>query len=194
MHLLQPLDVVVFQPLKHYHAEALDLIVRDGCTNITKVEFLSVIQEVRRKTFKEETILSAFRKSNLVPYNPLVVLRRIQDRQERALTPPPLPAPELQSSPFGTPVTLRQLNKLASSLQTQAKDVNPELKRTLDKFVRGALTQGTELLHTMCDLKRTKVAEKISRQRRSQKNQQGTHSRACPQDCKAKRGRHVGEG
>ena len=26
-HLLQPLDVVVFQPLKHYHAEALDLIV-----------------------------------------------------------------------------------------------------------------------------------------------------------------------
>ena len=26
-HLLQPLDVVVFQPLKHYYAEALDLIV-----------------------------------------------------------------------------------------------------------------------------------------------------------------------
>ena len=61
---------------------------------------------------------------------------------------------------------------MASSLQTQAKDVNPELKRTLDKFVRGALTQGTELLHTMRDLKRTKVAEEISRQRRSQKNQQ----------------------
>ena len=57
-HLLQPLDVVVFQPLKHYHAEALDLIVRDSCTNITKIEFLAVIQEVRRKTFKKETILS----------------------------------------------------------------------------------------------------------------------------------------
>jgi hypothetical protein len=61
---------------------------------------------------------------------------------------------------------------LASSLQTQAKDVNPELKKTLDKFVRRVLTQGTELLHTMRDLKRTKVAEEISRQRRSQKNQQ----------------------
>jgi hypothetical protein len=173
-HLLQPLDVVVFQPLKHYHAEALDIIVRDGCANITKIEFLSVIQEVRRKAFKEETILSAFRKSGLVPYNPLVVLRRIQERQERALTPPPPPATELHSSPFSTPVTLRQLNKLASSLQTQVKheDVNPELKRTLDRFVRGALTQGTELLHTMRDLKRTKVAEEITRQRRSQKNQQ----------------------
>src|SRR6185312_11618363 len=40
-HLLQPLDVVVFQPLKHYHAKALDLLVRDGLVNITKVEFLS---------------------------------------------------------------------------------------------------------------------------------------------------------
>jgi hypothetical protein len=76
-HLLQPLDIVVFQPLKHYHTEALDLIVRDSCANITKIEFLSVIQEVRRKTFKEETILSAFKKSGLVPYNPLVVLQRI---------------------------------------------------------------------------------------------------------------------
>ncbi|KAJ6436064.1 hypothetical protein O9K51_11412 [Purpureocillium lavendulum] len=44
-HLLQPLDVVVFQPLKHYHAKALDLMVRDGLVNITKVEFLGCIQD-----------------------------------------------------------------------------------------------------------------------------------------------------
>ena len=173
-HLLQPLDVVVFQPLKHYHAEALDLIVQDGCANITKIEFLSVIQEIRRKAFKEETILSAFKKSGLIPYNSLVVLQRIQERQERALTPPPPSAPELQSFPFNTLVTLRQLNKLASNLQTQAKqeNVNLELKRTLDQFVRGALTQGTELLHMIRDLKRTKIAEEVMRQRWSQKNQQ----------------------
>ncbi|KAM4066053.1 DDE superfamily endonuclease [Hirsutella rhossiliensis] len=38
-HALQPLDVVVFQPLKHYHAKALDVMVRDGLVNITKLEF-----------------------------------------------------------------------------------------------------------------------------------------------------------
>ena len=42
-HILQPLDVAVFQPLKHYHGKALDLMVRDGVTNITKLEFLSLI-------------------------------------------------------------------------------------------------------------------------------------------------------
>ena len=57
-HYLQPLDVVVFQPLKHYHAKALDIVVREGCTNITKLEFLDFIQEVRRQAFKTETILS----------------------------------------------------------------------------------------------------------------------------------------
>ncbi|KAJ6437104.1 FAD linked oxidase domain-containingprotein [Purpureocillium lavendulum] len=59
-HLLQPLDVVVFQPLKHYHAKALDLMARDGLINITKIEFLSCIQDVRKEAFKESTIRSAF--------------------------------------------------------------------------------------------------------------------------------------
>ena len=69
---------------------------------------------------------------------------------------------------------MRQLNKLAFNLQTQAKeeDVNPELKRTLDRFVCGALTQGTELLHIMRDLKPTKMAEEVLHQHRSKKNQQ----------------------
>ena len=42
-HLLQPLDEVIFQPLKHYHAKAIDIMVRDGLTNITKTKFLSCI-------------------------------------------------------------------------------------------------------------------------------------------------------
>ena len=55
-HLLQPLDVVVFQPLKHYHAQALDFLVRDGITQITKLEFLGFIQQIRKQAFKKPTI------------------------------------------------------------------------------------------------------------------------------------------
>ena len=74
-HLLQPLDVVVFQPLKHYHAKALDVMVRDGIVNITKIEFLSCIQEVRRQAFKQSKILSAFQKTGIWPFNPHLVLQ-----------------------------------------------------------------------------------------------------------------------
>jgi hypothetical protein len=45
-HLLQLLDVVVFQPLKYYYAKALNIIVRDGLVNITKLEFLSCMEDV----------------------------------------------------------------------------------------------------------------------------------------------------
>ena len=69
-HILQPLDVVVFQPLKHYHAKALDVVVRDGCLQITKSEFLATIELVRRQALKKSTILSAFKRTGIVPWNP----------------------------------------------------------------------------------------------------------------------------
>jgi len=40
-HLLQPLDVVVFQPLKHFHAEAVEQATRTGCSDFNKIEFLA---------------------------------------------------------------------------------------------------------------------------------------------------------
>src|SRR5438270_733991 len=37
-HFLQPLDVVCFQPLKHYHVEAIDRAVRTGDSDFSKYE------------------------------------------------------------------------------------------------------------------------------------------------------------
>jgi hypothetical protein len=58
-HLLQPLNVVVFQPLKHWHSEAVkDAMAQDDET-FSKVEFLNAFNSFRKKTFKKSTILSA---------------------------------------------------------------------------------------------------------------------------------------
>ena len=72
-HLLQPLDVVVFQPLKHYQAKALDELLRDGVIYISKLDFLGYIQKIRRQALKPETIQSAFRQTGIWPLNPLNV-------------------------------------------------------------------------------------------------------------------------
>ena len=42
-HLLQPLDVVCFQPLKHYHAQAVDNVVQTGDAEFTHVKILWLI-------------------------------------------------------------------------------------------------------------------------------------------------------
>jgi len=78
-HPPQSLDVVVFQPSKHYHAEAVDNATRTGCSDFNKFEFLAAITLIRQQAFKPSTIISAFRKTGLIPYNPEIVLERLQE-------------------------------------------------------------------------------------------------------------------
>jgi DDE superfamily endonuclease len=79
-HFLQPLDMVCFQPLKHYHAEAIDTAVRTGDTTFSKIEFLTAFKEFRKQAFKQDTILSAFSKTDIIPHNPSKVLIPLQQR------------------------------------------------------------------------------------------------------------------
>jgi DDE superfamily endonuclease/Tc5 transposase-like DNA-binding protein len=172
-HLLQPLDVVVFQPLKHYHAKALDVMVRDGLVNITKIEFLSCIQQVRIQAFKQSTILSAFRKTGIWPFNPQVVLQILEARQATRTPTPPSSSGALHSSPFATPLTLRQINKVADKLGNvlqEDEELDPEFAYNLGRFIRGSLSLATELVQTKRDLGRTKMAERVAKQRRAMKN------------------------
>ncbi|KJZ68702.1 hypothetical protein HIM_11903 [Hirsutella minnesotensis 3608] len=172
-HLLQPLDVVVFQPLKHYHAKALDLMVRDGLTNITKIEFLSCIQDVRKKAFKESTIRSAFKKIGIWPFYPQPVLDCVRSRMAASKTPTPPPPPGPESSPFNTPLTVRQVHKVAWAIEKGLEDVgnvSPELAHDMSRFIKGSLSNVAELLQTKRDLGRTRYAEKIANRRRAMKN------------------------
>ena len=68
-HLLQPLDVVVFQPLKHWPSHALDTIIRDGVERVGEHEFLTTVEDVRRKTLKPTTISSSFAKTGIWPFD-----------------------------------------------------------------------------------------------------------------------------
>jgi len=73
-HLLQPLDIRVFQPLKHYHKCAVEQATCTGCTNFNKIEFLNAIHSIRVQTFKRSIIIHSFENAGLIPFNPLIVL------------------------------------------------------------------------------------------------------------------------
>ena len=172
-HLLQPLDVVVFQPLKHFHAEAVDQATRTGCSDFNKVEFLSALTSIRLQAFKQTTILSAFRKTGLLPYNPDRVLSLLHEHssppQQRQPTTPP-PAPPLCLT---TPVTLRSLKRHAEYLQN-TDPVSPTFKVNLDRFIKGSLAQAQMGVHASQQLEDTEVAQqaRANRQRRSRRQVQ----------------------
>ena len=73
-YLLQPLNIRVFQPLKHYYKCAVEKATRIGCTNFNKVEFLNAIYSIRVQTFKRSTIIHSFKNTGLIPFNPLIIL------------------------------------------------------------------------------------------------------------------------
>lgn len=173
-HILQPLDVVVFQPLKHYHSKAINILVRDGLTSITKLEFLGCIQGVRNQAFKESTIKSAFEKTGIYPFHPHRVLKVLEERAPRHTTPPLIQAPRnAYSSPIQTPTTVRHVNKAAYHIQKAIKEsvkMDPALALKINRFIKGSILNTTELLQVTTDLSRTRLAERVAKQRRAAKN------------------------
>jgi hypothetical protein len=92
-HLLQPLDVSIFQPLKHSHQVALHDSIQYGDLEFSKIEFLNAYQKMRDRTFKSTIILSDWRKVGLIKFDPDEVYRRMkhwepeQPVPERPITP-----------------------------------------------------------------------------------------------------------
>jgi hypothetical protein len=74
---MQPLDVVVFQPFKHWYGKAVNQAYRTGAFKIDKMEFLHLIPDVRKRTFKETIIKAAFAETGLYPFNLKKVLNKL---------------------------------------------------------------------------------------------------------------------
>ena len=76
-HLLQPLDVGVFGPLKQNYKKVLSKKTRFTIYNIDKTDFISLIQKARGQGITSRNIESAWRATRLIPYNPSVVFQKL---------------------------------------------------------------------------------------------------------------------
>src|SRR5277367_3227931 len=77
-HILQPLDISVFQSFKHYYQLKLQDSIRYRGVDYKQTDFLASFQVIRDQTFKKHTICSAFEKFSLYPYNPSAVLGKLE--------------------------------------------------------------------------------------------------------------------
>jgi DDE superfamily endonuclease len=147
-HFLQPLDVVCFQPLKHYHAEAIDDAVRTGDTKFSKIEFLAALPTIRRQAFKKSTILSAFRQTGIIPYNPDKVLIPLQERvdrenralgaQNRAQLHQEMAEEESDYIEEPSTPTLQTIKQFGQDiLEELPEELSPQLAERISKYVKG---------------------------------------------------------
>ena len=90
-HILQPLDVGCFAPLKQAYKKEIKSLADSYITHVDKKAFLATFQPVYNKAISKSNILLSFRATGLVPLNPEAVLLRLEVKP-RTLTPP-LPGP-----------------------------------------------------------------------------------------------------
>jgi hypothetical protein len=79
-HLLQPLDVACFLPLKHLYSDEVLALARSRIHHINKETFLLAFKATFKKTFIAENVCAGFRGARLVPHNLEAVLLKLDVR------------------------------------------------------------------------------------------------------------------
>lgn len=143
-HLLQPLDVVCFQPLKHYHRKAIDQALRLGIFNFNRLEFIAAFQEMRTQAFKTSTVQQSFAATGLIPFDPDRVVKPLEERQRREQSESPQPStPRTVStdSTWPTPEKPYEFRHYAEYLEDCVELENQQTNRRLRRFVKGAVAK-----------------------------------------------------
>ncbi len=167
-HLTQPLDVDVFQSFKHYHTKAIDHAVRLSDYNFDKLEFLAAFQSFRNKTFKTSTIKHAFKQTELVSYNPEIVLEKVRANQlTRALRISSSSSLPLLHTPKESDSIIRHDRMLQKKLAKIRHYDGIDLIH-MDRFIRGSMTAAHTLDITVRDLQAIQEAAASRGKRDSQ--------------------------
>ena len=86
-HILQPLDIGCFGPLKVAYGKQIEDLMRAHVTHITKEDFFPTFYAAYQAAMTEKTIQGGFRGSGLIPFNPESVISKL-DLKFKTPTPP----------------------------------------------------------------------------------------------------------
>jgi hypothetical protein len=116
-HLLQPLDVGCFGPLKRAYQRLTEERSRLGIRYIEKLDFLNAYPSAHNTTFTSQNIQNGFAAAGIVPFNPKRVLDKLHILQKTPTPPGSRGGHSTTSSTLETPHTIRQLYRKTSSIQ-----------------------------------------------------------------------------
>jgi hypothetical protein len=166
-HLLQPLDVGCFSPLKRAYGHEVSELARQAVYHIDKVDFLWIYQRIRPRALCEQNIKAGFQATGLIPFSPERVLT--------CLTVVRTPSPPVTSVGESGPWTA-ETPRTTDQLQHQARLVRDLLRRQSQSPTSLAISQlvkGCQLaMHSATILAEENMKLRASCQRQRQKRQQ----------------------
>jgi hypothetical protein len=172
-HLLQPLDIGCFGPLKKAYGREIDHLITRSITYISKTEFFPAFYAAFQATMTEKNIKGGLRGAGLVPFNPEYVVSKL-DVQLR--TPTPAEEVTYPSIPWvsKTPQTVLEAGTQSEYLQRRIrrhKSSSPEpipgALKSLAKGTTAIMHENTLLRAEIQDLRQAN--EILSRRRRAKR-------------------------
>jgi hypothetical protein len=138
-HVLQPLDVAVFSPLKYaYRRFISDLASIADSSNIGKISFLYNYYKARKEALTKSNACAGFKASGLWPVNLAKVLMNPMVTQTPILPATPIsPAKEKTSCHFQTPRSSMQLRRILE--EVPVGDARDHTVRLLFRKIGGHL-------------------------------------------------------
>jgi hypothetical protein len=170
-HLLQPLDVACFSPLKRSYGDEISALARSRIHHINKQTFLPAFKAAFEKTFTAENVRAGFRGAGLVPYNPEAVLSKLDVRLR---TPTP-PQPDNVAWEAQTPRNAREIEAQSTLIQQRIQRRAGSSSSSLDEQVRQLSKGAQQIAHNMVLLQeqvgRLQDAVEASTKRKARKRQ-----------------------
>ena len=146
-HLLQPLDIAIFGPLKKRLTAALSRLNQAQLARIQKYEWIEAYIQARQEIFNSQHIESSWRGAGLIPFSPQRALRTLAQETplevERPKTPTQFDIFDqvfVNSSPPNA-IALQSANNLLNSTIQENGAINTPVRKYIKK-----LTVGTEQL------------------------------------------------
>jgi len=137
-HILQPLDIGVFSPLKRALSAEIEKLFRLDTRRIPRIEWTEAYITARAKAFTTRNVESSFRAASIYPLSPITILSTLQmPTPTPRVTPPPITTPNdldrslLDSSPpEGT--ELREATSLVNSI-VRSSTLETPVKRYIER-------------------------------------------------------------
>jgi hypothetical protein len=137
-HLLQPLDVACFAPLKKAYGREIGELMASHIHHVTKVEFLASFVKAHNAALSKENIQAGFRGAGIVPLDPQSVIEKLNVRLRT-------PSPSLSQNGSWQPRTPHTAIELAAQtdfLKTRIarhQDSSPSsINEALNQLSKGA--------------------------------------------------------
>jgi hypothetical protein len=175
-HLLQPLDVGCFGPLKTAFSKQNQDLIRNHIFHVRKVDFLATFHTAFQASFTQQNIKAGFKGSGLHPFDPEAVLSQL----DPVLESPSLPSSQ-ESWCTKTPKNTREVDKqttlIKKRLERHQSSSPTSIVEALGQLAKGAQIMAASAVLMQSQVTALQQANEAMHERRKKKR------KAIQSDC-----------